>query len=139
MFRTDLEYKEVIPGCLWQLTHPLIYDYWRYGYKRRIIVPAGYYTDFLSLPLLSKAIFTKDGAGKWASVIHDYCYVALQDEFTQKQADKIFRQALRNDPEKPTYLTQLLFYTAVRLGGYTTWQKRFQTRQALIKKLTGGN
>lgn len=135
MFTTKLKYITLKKGCLWQLTAPLRFE-WHDGTRHKhLIVPAGYITDFLSLPLASRILWRKDGAGKYASVLHDYAYSSLGMDWSRKDADRLFRRALKADPEHPPKIRQWLFYRAVRFGGKAWWDKRIANRKALVASL----
>ena len=140
-FATGLEYEVLERGELWRLTKPLVYEWQESDFMgefiqdHRISVPAGYHTDFLSLPGIGRLIYSNDGPGKWASVVHDYGFTHLHDIYTREQVDHIFNLALRDDPETPTWLTRQVFYCSVRWGGQRWWDRRIEKRMALQRRL----
>lgn len=87
-----------------------------------IEVPAGFVTDFASVPWGFWNIEPPLGrdTGK-AAVVHDYLYATrgLGGRFSRAQADGIFRQAL-GELGVPAWKRALL-WTAVRLGGADGW------------------
>jgi hypothetical protein len=88
-----------------------------------IVVPAGFKTDFASVP---RGLWNFEpplgDAGK-AAVVHDFLYATrgLGGRFSRAQADAIFRQALA-DLGVPAWKRTLL-WAAVRVGGAGGWGK----------------
>lgn len=80
-----------------QLTHPFEYHFQQKGIADLITVPAGYNTDFASVPRLFWQLFPPvDRYGK-AAVIHDHlCDLKNGDpgKRSRQEADLIFRQAM---------------------------------------------
>jgi hypothetical protein len=140
-FVTQLEYETLSYDRLWRLTAPLVYEFsasdlmGEYELDHRIIVPAGYVTDFLSLPDVGRVFFDNDGPGKAASVVHDYGFTHLHDIYTRRQVDHVFKLALRDDPEQPSWLARTIFYRAVRMCGEKWWDRRIESRRALRRSL----
>ena len=62
-----------------------------------ITVPAGFKTDFASVPAIVRSIFPTDGKYMEASIVHDYYYAYAIG--TKKLADRIFKHpnTLTND------------------------------------------
>lgn len=94
-FTTPLE-LEYIDGDNWRLTAGFEYDSvndWK------IIVPAGFVTDFASIPrLLWNIVPPAEGYGK-AAVIHDYLYRYTPDGpnktwWSRRDADGVFLEAM---------------------------------------------
>lgn len=78
-------------------------------------VPAGFMTDFASIPRIFRGLFTRNGA-PWqrAAVIHDYLYSTFPFG-TRQMADEDYReQAIIDGTSK---LAAGLMYAALRLGG----------------------
>jgi hypothetical protein len=97
-FITPLEI-EYIDGRKWRVTSE--FDYvldWNNLASRKITVPAGFVTDFASIPRALWDILPPTGLYGKAAVIHDYLYVhggkLPPDVFTKKQADRIFYEAM---------------------------------------------
>lgn len=59
-----------------------------------VVVPAGFETDFFSVPRPLWSLFPRDGRGVGASVIHDHILQNLGETYTDKEADRIFSEAL---------------------------------------------
>ena len=66
---------------------------------RQLVVPRGYFTDLASVPQIMQVIVPVANAkNRKAAVVHDYLCthgVELEIVADQKQADKVFREALR--------------------------------------------
>jgi hypothetical protein len=82
-----------------------------------IKVPAGYSTDFGSLPRITQGIFNAVNDIAPAATIHDWCYSV--ELFPRNICDKVFYDALRDNGVG--YLRAKTLYSAVRLFGWTSW------------------
>lgn len=88
---------------------------------RPIAVPAGFVTDFASVPWGCWNIEPPLGRSGRAAVIHDYLYATkgLEGQYSRAQSDAIFRQAL-GELCVPGWKRNLL-WAAVRVGGRSGW------------------
>ena len=101
-----------------------------------ICVPAGFETDFASVPRLAQGLFPALGCWGRPAIIHDYLYQTrgeaswfddntgkrtyLNDgRFTRLQADRIFLEAMEV-VGVPAWRRTIMF-RAVRLGGARGW------------------
>ncbi len=97
----------------WQLLEPLVYLSKYIGLT--ITVPAGYITDFASVPRAPILFLAWGDTGHKASVIHDYLYSTKPAIMNRLNADRVFREALlvsgvsEDDAEA--------MYFGVRFGG----------------------
>lgn len=82
-----------------------------------IVVPAGFVTDFASIPRLFWRLEPPLGRAGKAAVIHDWLY--SNKLRTREEADKIFRQAM-GDLGVPV-IKRRLMWAAVRAGGGRGW------------------
>jgi hypothetical protein len=73
----------------WVLAAPLVYD--SEVANRRITVPAGFATDFASVPRLPLAYWLFGAVADEAAVVHDYLYST--GACPRKLADDIFAEA----------------------------------------------
>ena len=91
-FKTSLV-LEVVDGG-WRVASPFIYHSELLG--RDIEVPEGYVTDLASVPQLFRFIVPVANAkNRRAAVVHDYLCTNPEGLVKdQKQADKVFREAL---------------------------------------------
>ena len=109
-------------GKRWKLEKEFSYYTDLLGERRTFTVPAGFETDFASIPkplLALPFIRWRDKFNK-AAVVHDWLYHTK--EVDRKTADQIFLEALLvlGIPRWKAYL----FYAAVRLFGWTHWKKK---------------
>lgn len=106
----DLEY---IDGTRWKLTEAFSY---KTNAGDTILVPAGFVTDFASVP---KFMFWRRNTGSYgkAAVIHDSLYQF--NGVTRSRADAIFLEAMTNSGVG--WFTRHSFYLGVRLGGWKPW------------------
>lgn len=123
-FATDLDIR-LLRGKfkqgrqLYQLLAPLVYMSSGWG---RIEVPAGFITDFASVPKLPLTWLAAGGTANEAAVVHDWLYTVHRVgpvDITRSEADAIFREAIpaSEDPNAPAFLMWL----AVRFGGSNAW------------------
>jgi hypothetical protein len=91
--------------------------------KGEIVVPAGYATDFASIPCMFQNIIQVNGRHRRPAVIHDYlCDFKKLLGMPQGFADKIFREAMKVvDVE---YVQSAVMYRMVR---------RYQMTMAFLK------
>ena len=74
----------------WKLLDPLVYSSDILG--RDVEVPAGFVTDFASVPRAPVAYFLAGGEGNRAAVVHDY--FCQTKEVPRRVADDVFYEAL---------------------------------------------
>lgn len=116
---------EYLNGETWRLLEPFSYEC---TLGDLIIVPAGFETDFASIPRVLWTIYPP--AGRWgkAAVIHDYLY--YHGMRSRKSCDRVFLQGMK-DLGVPR-CRRTLMYLAVRLGGRVAWAKhRLNQRERL--------
>lgn len=84
-----------------------------------IEIPAGFETDFASIPRLLWPLFPPDGPWLEASIVHDYCY-RERVPFSRFFADALFRELMAQ--YRVPRLRRVVFYWAVRLLGWLWWR-----------------
>lgn len=85
-------------------------------------VPAGFKTNFASVPQVFHSLIAPLGKHSQASILHDYLY--SKDciySLTRKQADLIFYEAMCSSLVHP--FTARLMYCAVRAFGFAFYKK----------------
>lgn len=87
-----------------------------------VLVPAGYITDFASVPKLPMTWLLAGGTAYEAAVVHDWLYTTHAFEgkpIERSKADAVFREAIKasEDTKAPAWLMWL----AVRAGGGGAW------------------
>lgn len=108
---------EVIGKNLFRLTEPLEYHVGRYPSEEVIIVPAGFVTDFASVPRVFWSIISPIDNHANAAVVHDYMY---QTNYASKlECEYIFREAMQV-LDVPGWKEFCIFW-AVYLFGWWTW------------------
>jgi Protein of unknown function (DUF1353) len=92
------------------------------GVGKSIIAPAGFITDFASIPEFIQPVIPQY-KGRRAAIIHDLLYrtKGLSGEFTRKECDQVFYDAL--DVLKVDRVTKIFLYLGVRIGGWLTWNR----------------
>lgn len=111
----------------WTLVEPLIHD----GPAGSFTVPAGFVTDFASVPRLLWSVIAPTGRHSRAAVIHDFLYatkppvsyqkddVSVRMPLARSQADSAFYWAMIGD-EVPKARAWVM-WAAVRLFGWKAW------------------
>lgn len=120
---------ELIDGHFWRLIEEFEY-YTTINNKMHIIrVPAGYITDFASIPRCFHSFLSYKDVFNKASVVHDYLCDTDGDysKFSKEQVDKIYLEAqsvLGINPIKAR-----IFYTVVTWFGtidYYDWNQKIR-------------
>jgi len=119
-FLSKPELKWVGGDYPWELTENLEYVSERHGY---FCIPAGYRTDFASVPRLPFAYWAAGGKAVLPSILHDHCYDCRTAVMTRKQADKVFLEAMKAASDPASGFTRWVMYAAVRAGGGRGWQR----------------
>lgn len=107
MFLTDLVVKVVDDGYM--LTEPLEYQ----DGQRIHVVPAGFVTNFASIPRPARILITGHGKDRFAATLHDYLYFIKYD---RRKADALFLRAMKDS--KVNWFLRHAMHKAVRLGGW---------------------
>lgn len=106
--------------ALWRLLAPLSYRSQLLG--ALITVPAGFITDFASVPRLPLTYLLAGDKAHEAAVVHDYLYTthAVDGQaVTRAQADAVFREAIS---ALKVRAPGFLMWLAVRVGGAGAWK-----------------
>ena len=78
----------------WELVEPMRYQ----GAREQFIVPAGFITDFASVPRLTSWLIPTYGIYTPAAILHDHLCISARTEHpeaTRADADGLFRRTLR--------------------------------------------
>lgn len=100
----------------WRLLERLVYAS---DILPRIVVPAGFVTDFASVPRLPLAFLLAGGTCHQAAVIHDWLY-ACQD-IDRATADAVLREAC--EASGVPGWRRWLVWAGVRVGGWVGWRR----------------
>ncbi len=99
----------------WTLDEDLAYR----GRTHRFVVPAGFVTDFASVPKFATWLIPRYGVYTRAAVLHDYlCQEGHVGRFNRRDADGIFRRCLRE--LNVSWTRRWLMWAAVRAGSFVT-------------------
>ena len=120
---------EFLGANRWRLAESFEYHLGELGSGVVIRVPAGFETDFASVPRLLWPLLPPTGSYGKAAVLHDYLYATQQiagQPISRSRADEVFLEAMKVLGVRP--LKRLLVYWGVRVGGWVAWagQKRSQ-------------
>lgn len=96
---------------LWRLDAPLVFH--SELVRRRIEVPAGFETDFASVPRVPIIYVLYADRNRKAATLHDYLY--RHGVFDRATCDAIFREAMRADGE--SIPVSWAMWLGVRIGG----------------------
>lgn len=106
-------------GKNWELKEDLTYDSDRFGL---VVVPAGFLTDFASVPAVLWAHIPPWGVYGPATVLHDFVYWMHgtgRRDLTREDADYLLLEAM--DVLGVGEPLRTLIYDGVRLGGQSGW------------------
>jgi hypothetical protein len=104
-------------GREWKLTQAFHY---LHDDGRSFVVPAGFETDFASVPRFFWRLFPPAGRYGKAAVLHDFLY--RTGAVTRRDADHIFFDAMRSLGVR--FPTRWLMWLAVRMFGWFAYQAR---------------
>lgn len=90
---------------------------------REIWIPAGFVTDFASVPRFPLAYWLFGGLADREAVIHDFLYGKNMPEITRKQADEIFSEAMHANAEEVSDWKRRCMWFGVRMFGWNRWGK----------------
>jgi hypothetical protein len=104
----------------WALVDELVYQ----GRWERFVVPAGFRTDFASVPRVVTWLVPRFGAYTLAAILHDWlCSEGIRSgEVTSREADGIFRRVMRESGV--SVLRRWLMWAGVRWGALTDERRR---------------
>lgn len=111
--------------ALYKLNGDFVYQSPAFG---TVTVPAGYVTDFASIPRIAWVYLSpEDPVVMFASIIHDYMYTRQGDlgrgdnlTFSRKSCDTIIREAMEYCGARRSQAA--FVYWAVRIGGRSHWK-----------------
>ena len=116
-FTGDVVVRELAAaqGSRWRLLEPLSYA----GREETFVVPAGFTTDFASVPQALTWLVPRYGRYTKAAILHDYLWARCREgRFDWADADGLLRRSMR-ELDVP-FLRRWLMWGAVRLAGILT-------------------
>jgi hypothetical protein len=103
----------------WSLVDDLVYQ----GRWERFVVPAGFRTDFASVPRVVTWLIPRFGAYTLAAILHDWlCSAGIGTVVTAREADGIFRRVMRESGVP--VLRRWMMWAGVRWGALTDPRRR---------------
>jgi hypothetical protein len=93
---------------------------------RKVEVPAGFITDFASVPKIFWSILPRDGVYVYPAIIHDYMY--WMQEAAREQADETLREGMQDF--KVDIVSINAIYWGVRAGGGAAWAANAKLRSS---------
>lgn len=118
-FTDNLIVSPLPDGKRWVVRRAFRYYVGEENSAQVITVPAGFITDFASIPRLFWRILPKWGKYGNAAVVHDFLYWD-QTKFDRKHSDVIFLEAM--NVLKVPKRTARMMYRAVRMFGGKSWK-----------------
>lgn len=108
----------------WRLLEPLCYFSALLG--RVVTVPAGFITDFASVPRLPFIYWFTGGLANGPAVLHDWFYRTNTEDISREMADRLLAEAM----EAKGYwkIRSWSMWAGVRIGGH--WS--YETRRAAV-------
>ncbi len=104
----------------WKLMAPL--GYWSAVICRLIVVPAGFVTDFASVPRLPFVYWFTGGLAQAPAALHDWLYRTRSISVTRAQADAVLSEAMI---ARGYWKVRAWFvWAGVRLGGASSYRSR---------------
>lgn len=100
-----------------------------------ITIPAGFVTDFASIPKVFRSLFTDNDVHDLPGLLHDYLY--WRQSCGRSEADKLFLVAL--DEVGVGYFERYMMYAGVQAGGSGAWKNNRQARVDNLPRIIPGN
>lgn len=120
-------------GTNFMLVNPMEYEIKSTG--QVITVPAGFVTDFATVPWYARWRISPLGKHSVAAIVHDYLY--WEQRCTRDEADRILREAMGEYGS--SVADQEIVYYAVSYGAQSAWDENAADRKkGYIRVLTGG-
>lgn len=94
-------------------------------------VPAGFVTDFASIPRVFWSLLRPDAEYTYPAIIHDYLY--WMQERPREVADNIFRLAMEDF--KIETITATAIFKAIRAGGGSAWNSNARLKNKGEKRV----
>jgi len=113
----ELEWED---GHNWLVAREFVYvTTVKLASSQTIVVPAGFETDFASIPRPLWALLPPTGEYGKAAVIHDWLY-RTPGKATRPQADAVFLEAMKE--AGVSWFTRTVVYSSVRVGGFASYR-----------------
>lgn len=127
-FLTPIRVEKVFFKNIWILLKDFVYHHAPTEFLSldvTITVPAGFYTDFASIPRLPLIYRRLGNRFQEEAVIHDYVYrIDSIPQLTQDECDRLLYDMIREDPEADEMDARMV-YDGVHLGGEGSYHKKY--------------
>jgi hypothetical protein len=124
-----VDFRPFVDGRNWIVRQPLIYTI---GIsKDSLTVPAGFVTDFASIPQVFHSLLRQNGNYLLPAVVHDYLY--WKQSCTREQSDQILLLGMIEN--KVPDLQRMAIYGAVRAAGGFAWDANTRDRTARLVRI----
>lgn len=123
-YRNNLVLTPAHNGHRFELTSPFIIYIGNKDLHIDLTIPAGFWTDFASIPKAIQNILSPLDSHLRAAVLHDYLYykqVLNYKPITRAFADKLFLDGMKTCGTGK--IKRYTMYYAVRSFGWITWNK----------------
>lgn len=110
-------------GNVFVLTGTLVYRIEKTG--ELITVPAGFVTDFASVPWYAQSVISVLGKHSVPAVVHDFLY--WEQACTREQSDNILAEAMK-EYDSPWYQISTVYWS-VRAGAGSAWNESAEDRK----------
>jgi hypothetical protein len=118
-FITALQVEKVTEDD-WILLQPL--RYYSESLGKEVVVPAGFVTDFASVPRWPFIYWFTGGKADAPSVLHDWFYRTNTEDITRAGADALLAEAMA---ARGYWKARIwMMWLGVRIGGYWSYDKR---------------
>jgi hypothetical protein len=94
-------------------------------------VPAGFVTDFASIPRAFWSVSRPDGLYTYPAIVHDYLY--WEQTTSREVADQILRFGMEDFKVDPVTIRTI--YASVRVGGGFAWESNQRLKAAGEKRI----
>ena len=113
----------------WRLVEPLTFRI--EASTDSVVIPAGFVTDFASIPPRLQSLISPLGPHLFPAVLHDYLYWA--QSCTRSQVDSLFLKAMvqMNVPRFESFA----MYQAVHRFGHKSWQRNSRERDLGLPRI----
>jgi hypothetical protein len=98
-----------------QLEEPLYYYSELLG--KVLVVPAGFITDYASVPRIPLAFLLFGGKAKRAAIVHDWLYSTRL--YSREVCDAVFKEAM--EATEQGWFARNMMWAGVRVGGWVAW------------------
>jgi len=102
----------------WSLVDDLVYQ----GARQRFVVPAGFRTDFATVPRVVTWLIPRFGAYTLAAILHDWLVAQGPSVVSARDADGLFRRVMREGGVP--VLRRWLMWAGVRWGALADPRRR---------------